>query len=429
MPLALDGTLHHDVNIARASVTVEELMYRHLQVRKAAGEVVVGSSDGTTFGASDLITSAAAWNNNAYVIIRNADSTVWECWQRGTSSTAWRAKVARSAFAAPSHATQTPAATGEEYLLGGGTDASPTFTTFFATGYYHLTADEQPVNGHTYWGINQVTVTGSPSNGASICRTPVVAHASDDTAPVAWVMNLTGSIVVRTWDRTGAWVSTGTLVAEVPAATDVSTPQMMRPANLRLSSTSHKGLASHIPVYPNMSATQKYPAALNDAALGLRWVHGMLLGGGTQSLPAFPFPTNVNPLDDNTANSNVAVTYLRGYTPDALPSPPPDTTPPTITNLTPPPGAAISDATETVEFDVLDPDGVGIAAVFARFIAQDDYDVVWDGASFAPRYQGSTVEAVEEGLHFVLKSQRGWAALGPVRFRALAVDPLGNVEA
>lgn len=119
--------------------------FRLKELLKLAGWTVLSSSDGTTYnGTGDQITTglsgAGGMNNaNAWFRIRQPGTNAREfTFQRSSSLTySWRVKYSggpSTGFVGgtPS-ATETPSATDEVIIKGGGTDASPSFVQMFDT--------------------------------------------------------------------------------------------------------------------------------------------------------------------------------------------------------------------------------------------------------------------------------------------------------
>ena len=123
--------------------TGPQCLYTFKTLLKSVGWTVPSSSDATTYNSSgDQIASGSSGatgfaNNSAWFILRcpSLDGYSREfCIQRGTNNTSYRIKYSLAGFSGGSPgATRTPSATDEQILIGGGTDASPTFTTYFAT--------------------------------------------------------------------------------------------------------------------------------------------------------------------------------------------------------------------------------------------------------------------------------------------------------
>ena len=123
-----------------APATGAVAMWRVISMLVAAGATKVADSDGTTYSAvGTRVTSGASGaqglgNTNAWVRLQlpgGRELTI----QRGASNTVWRVKYSASAYftGGSPGATQTPSATDEAIRCGGGTDASPTYLSWFAT--------------------------------------------------------------------------------------------------------------------------------------------------------------------------------------------------------------------------------------------------------------------------------------------------------
>jgi hypothetical protein len=127
-------------------------MYTLISTLVSAGWTQVDSSDGTTRGAAQVTGGGTGThglgNNNAWVRLAApsvnggaVSNQVREfTFQRGTADRDWRIKYSASATfsgGSPSN-TATPDATDEVFMTGGGTSASPTFTTSWlgANGTY-----------------------------------------------------------------------------------------------------------------------------------------------------------------------------------------------------------------------------------------------------------------------------------------------------
>ncbi len=131
---------------------------------KAAGWLVMSSSDGTTYNSSgDQITQSGTGagginNTNAWFRIRcplvngvNREFTL----QRTNTDTSWRIKYSYSTFftGGTPGATRTPSATDEGVVLGSGTDASPTGGILFSTQSvkYSLITVGDVSDGYTFF--------------------------------------------------------------------------------------------------------------------------------------------------------------------------------------------------------------------------------------------------------------------------------------
>lgn len=117
--------------------TPSEIVWELKQLLVAAGWTVTSSSDGTTYSSSaDVLTTAADLDNDlSWFVVQSPAGKAW-CFQlenATTDPTDWRVKYSRAAgfiIGSPS-ATQVPSASDQVIMLGGGSDAVPTFATLF----------------------------------------------------------------------------------------------------------------------------------------------------------------------------------------------------------------------------------------------------------------------------------------------------------
>lgn len=94
--------------------------------------------------------------------------------------------------------------------------------------------------------------------------------------------------------------------------------------------------------------------------------------------------------------------------------------PPTIENVSPPDGSAISpDA--TCFRDVIDVDGSVTTALFARFV--DTWEVIFDGVNFSPKYSSSIRTNITNGRRFEIRRNGGWP--GSFSIGSVDVDDTG----
>jgi hypothetical protein len=133
-----------------------EAIFKLKTVLKSAGWTVPESSDGTTYNASgDQISHASSGaggmeNNYAWFVIRDPGSSHEWCFQRGTTNLVWRVKMSsldKFSGGSPDNNTVS-SATDEQIMFGGGTDASPTFSTLFFTDNayrFHVIAQDTAV--------------------------------------------------------------------------------------------------------------------------------------------------------------------------------------------------------------------------------------------------------------------------------------------
>lgn len=158
-------------------------------------------SDGTTYSPSGVqVTSGSSGtnglaNNNAWFVVQDPNSLRSYCFQRGSNNTVWRTKYSASAGftgGSPS-ASQVPSATDEQVLQGAGTDAAPTFHTFFGTDgtlRFNCCAGDTTVGYSFYWNA---FVAGS-ANGLQygMCMDVMAAGSfpAADTDPcIIYVVN------------------------------------------------------------------------------------------------------------------------------------------------------------------------------------------------------------------------------------------------
>jgi hypothetical protein len=175
-----------------------DLMYRLKTLLLSANWILKGNGDATnvsdvadntaTAAGTDYITSAGAMAaTNAWWRVRMAGTSpqMEFVFQRGTTNLVWRIKFSPTGFVGgTATATRVPSATDEVVLCGGGTDASPTFTTIFAAdgGYrLHIIADNAAPYGWVY--VTYPNGGGNP-NGAMMLD-PLTGTAVGDTTPYA----------------------------------------------------------------------------------------------------------------------------------------------------------------------------------------------------------------------------------------------------
>ena len=105
----------------------------------------------------------------------------------------------------------------------------------------------------------------------------------------------------------------------------------------------------------------------------------------------------------------------------------PEDAPPTISNLAPTPGSAIS-RSDPVFFDVTDDKGGLRRALIAAKFADGSYEVVHDGDAFAAGYASlSTREAITNGFRYRVRRAAGWPS-GPT-IVPFVVDTSGQENA
>lgn len=128
-------TYYFDLNVAPS--TYEECWYRLKEIFKLAGWSVSQSSDASTFANSDLITTSSVLSNNlSWFVMTQPVLDGYQkhlCFQMSDVANKFglRLKISWTGFPNATVATQTPVATDEQVIFGGGTNVSPTFSVFF----------------------------------------------------------------------------------------------------------------------------------------------------------------------------------------------------------------------------------------------------------------------------------------------------------
>lgn len=126
--------------------------------------------------------------------------------------------------------------------------------------------------------------------------------------------------------------------------------------------------------------------------------------------------------------SNVARTLAElraSYSSFATGAATPDTTRPTIANISPAAGTTIS-ASQPITFDVLDETAIRRTLVLAKFPSRSIFEVVHDGDGFGPLYDASpnTRTAIAGGHRFTILRRGGWPS--PPSIIPHVIDTSGN---
>lgn len=280
-------------------------------VLKAAGWTVPSSSDGTTYNSSgDQITVATSGaggmaNNSAWFVIREPGGRREWCFQRGTTNQVWRVKysaLARFTGGSPG-ATRVPSATDSadaNALIGGGTDASPTFGSWFATDStyrVHITANSTPISGCYPFNLITTISPGSTVSNACCFQEPMApgSFSAADVDPcvvsvsgsqgafmvnnvVGWLAYGTGSQTWITFTVNNV-ITAGSLAADLASGADVN----VRPYFTASSGgTRVKGWGSTIGV---KGLSRTYPATANTATDAYVYLGNF----------AIPYPENIVP--------------------------------------------------------------------------------------------------------------------------------------
>lgn len=170
-------------------------MYTLKELMKTAGWTVEASSDGSTYNSSgDQITSGSSGaggmaNASAWFRIRmpSTDGVTREFTFQRTSNTNWRIKYSQSAgFTGGSPGTtQTASATDEAILLGGGTDAAPTYAALFAAdaGYRFNAICGGSAEGYTLYAFAFPNGGGTPTMHAFLERMAAGSFPASNIEP------------------------------------------------------------------------------------------------------------------------------------------------------------------------------------------------------------------------------------------------------
>lgn len=198
-------TFGFDANLTPATFAVA--MYNWKQRLVTAGAVVKASSDGTTYNSTgDQISSgnsgAGGFDNaSAWMRIQLGDGAHEITIQRNSStgantSRSVRFKYSKSAkFTGGSPgATQTPSATDEQILIGGGTDAAPTFTQWMSASdnTYSQNIGADAASPYGYFIFYVVTGSAFTTLGGNIVFEPInpsTPTTDPDPYVIYWSLN------------------------------------------------------------------------------------------------------------------------------------------------------------------------------------------------------------------------------------------------
>ncbi len=135
---------------------------------KAAGFTIGPSSDGTTAGGGDVLSTGAAGagglGNALAYFVATAPSGEQFCFQRGASNQVWYVKSSPGGFFTGGNATQVPTASDQEIWIGLGPDSAPTFAQWFNAidGAYSYSCCVQDVAPH-FWDSFAFVTLGGPA--------------------------------------------------------------------------------------------------------------------------------------------------------------------------------------------------------------------------------------------------------------------------
>lgn len=204
-----------------APATGSVALFSIVQLLIAAGATKIQDSDGTVYSPSGTrITSGNSSTNglantSAWFVLRLPSGRQY-CFQRGSSNVSWRVMYSFSAgFTGGSPgATRIPTATDQAIILGGGTDASPTYNNLFATdASYRLYAYEDVVYGF-WWGT--VALSGG-SNSSGMYHDLITRSDVDEpdgcvtnVSPTGFTQGSIGTVTAATTgSRTAGWLRYG----------------------------------------------------------------------------------------------------------------------------------------------------------------------------------------------------------------------------
>lgn len=184
-------------SIANTPATGSVAMYLIKTTLVTAGWTVTADSDGSTYNSSGgQVTTGASGagglgNTNAWIRLQAptvGSNTRELTFQRGTTDLVWRVKYSANAhFTGGSPGiSQTGSATDEVFMLGGGTDASPTFTAgWFATnGAYrwHIAAGGA-TELYSFYAIALTSSTTTQQNAMFLDVMAAGSYSASDIDP------------------------------------------------------------------------------------------------------------------------------------------------------------------------------------------------------------------------------------------------------
>lgn len=167
----------------------------------AAGWTVPSSSDGTTYNSSgNQITADSGANSlanaGAWVRLRQPGGGRELVFQRGSDNTQWRALYSKAGFSGGSPgATRVPTATEQQLLIGGGSDASPSYATLFDTdGNYRWLVSLDDASPYTFWAVALTVGSLAATTAIALLGLETGSYDTSDTDP--YVVLATGSSVL-----------------------------------------------------------------------------------------------------------------------------------------------------------------------------------------------------------------------------------------
>lgn len=252
-------------------------MYLLAATLVTAGWSVIADSDGTTYNSSGgQVTSGSAGagglnNSNAWIRLQAplvGSNTREITIQRGATSRGWRVKYSANANftgGSPSNS-QTGSATDEVFMLGGGTDASPTFNTaWFNTdgGYRWHIACGGTTEFYSFVAVALTSTTTTANNAIFLDVMASGSYPSEDVDPAVMYCSTAGSGGI------------GEIVSGSATATNVTNPAKARAwfgatTQAGASTTSDNGnvvIYTYSTVFGNTTNFAVNPFSSNDTLL------------------------------------------------------------------------------------------------------------------------------------------------------------------
>lgn len=427
--------------VDKPDVTVGEPLYWLKETFKAAGWTIKGSSDGTTSGAGDVITSPGTAAGGmtrlrAWFVVRDP-SGVELCFQQSSisgSASGQRIKRSQSAgFTLPSPAPNTvPSASDEEFITSGGTDASPGALAMFETTGRRIHAGVSKVAPFSFFVIACTIATTSVVDCGYVYDGGL--QGTDPNEDQKWLLyrgvTLIGNQFLEKTEYPGFLYATSSVgrsrgLSDNPIAiATISGDNMVSP---------YDGRDIERPMFWKSTAPFEYHKGVGTI---MRW-HFPRIGTNNKIVSlclvddepriivghvSLPWP------DMATVPTGVSVTPGTGlgrFYPDiSAPGPPPDVDPPVIANVVPAPESALS-AAAAVAFDVTDESGIASVLVTVAF-ANGTVLTAYDGTAFAAPFAGaSTIDTIADGYAFTVAHNGGWPS-ATLDFRVHAFDASGN---
>lgn len=157
----------------------------------AAGWTKIKDSDGTTYSSSGVQVTGGGTgtnglgNTSAWVNLRAPSGTREFVFQRGATDLVWRITYSPTAFNSGSPAAAVaPSSANSSIVLGGGTEASPTYSTWFSTNAgYRQQMGADGASPYGFWMGCYPNGGGTPNAG--IVFDPMTSTPAEDTDPIA----------------------------------------------------------------------------------------------------------------------------------------------------------------------------------------------------------------------------------------------------